>query len=269
MVDETPNPESPSVSQLLGEIDAEREVGRPSGSKPEAPVPFRRLRRVASSAAPTTDPSPGTAPAPDGAGTATHVGGAAVPYSQWLREKQEKYARLLRCRSTDDFIDITLLNTVMAEYGGTYCEVVREAREHQDAAEDLKEAFDFWWDAKVAEARDLAVTQGKKFTSDSGLQQFARAMFAAEYQQRHEPVKEAARKAEFMGSLKAVVANCATVLKAAGPNFAFEYTTAGGLKFDGDGNTYFGLTARRIGDRPPPHALMDASKRRSGAAPTG
>jgi hypothetical protein len=62
--------------------------------------------------------------------------------------------------------------------------------------------------------------------------------------------------------MKLVVEESGKTLKFLPSSAAFEWSTAGGLKFEDAGKAYFGLPARRSGDRPSPHALMEASRRR-------
>lgn len=187
-----------------------------------------------------------------------------IPYPQWIREKSAKYDRLLKCRTTPDFIDLDALNTVMAEFPSTFIEVSREARLWADRVEDQETEFTSWWNQRLVEARAAAVAEGVKITSDTGLGVYAQARFSEDHATRQSAVRDTRRRAEFLGTLKLVVQNSATVFKALAPSLAFEWHISGGLvvKDDPSGITFRGSPARRIEDRPAPDALMRARRAR-------
>lgn len=189
---------------------------------------------------------------------------AKMPYRAWIREKSEKYDRLMRCRTVPDFIDLDALNTVMAEFPATFIEVSREARLWADRVEDEEAAFASWWSQRLVEARTAAHGEGAKITSDSGLSVYAQAKFATEYGARQDVLREVKHRAEFLGTLKLVVQNSATVFKALAPSLSFEWSISGGLTVRGDpsGITFRGSPARRIEDKPAPDALLRARRAR-------
>lgn len=284
---ESSEPKPPS---LMDDVQADLDAAVAAGEKSERelirnPPSFKRLKQSAPASPPPSAPQ-SVAPIVTGspvvpAGTSPVLvstsekplvrrydtdieAEAETPYRQWVREKSEKYDRLMRCRTVPDFIDLDALNTVMAEFPATFIEVSREARLWADRVEDEEAAFAAWWSQRLVEARASASAEGVKITSDSGLSVYAQAKFASDYGARQDVVREVKHRAKFLGTLKLVVQNSATVFKALAPSLAFEWSISGGLTVRGDpsGITFRGSPARRIEDKPAPDALLRARRAR-------
>lgn len=268
MTDAQEPPMRPLMEEVQESLDSiPPAVASVPAGPPGPPPTFKRRLSSTVAVEPRGEPPEIPAPAPAPAVkverfTDVPENEEAIPYRDWIKQKSAKYDTLLRSRTTPDFIDFDALNTVMSEFGGTFIEVSREARLWADKAQDAKDLFDSWWATKVTEAQGMAAAEAVKITSDSGLARFAESKFSEERSSRLSTLREAERRAEFLGTLKLVVQNTGQVLRAAGPSLAFVWGTSGGLTIKSDGTEFRGMPARRIEERPAPDALIRARRAR-------
>lgn len=272
--DPEPDPEASVVRPILEEIDREQEHQRAVDAAASAPVgnpiSFKGRRAVTSAKPMPVDGEDhgdlsGLPEDPQTQYVLDRIESSRPQsFSDWSRQIRDKYLDLLSVRA-GDFIDHNRLNAVMADYPAILTECIREARMLKNAAENARRTYTRWWSKKLIEAQNHANEQDppKKLTSQTAVESYAQGLYADEIDDAEADVILAERKSDFIGSIKDMIRNMPTVLKALAGSIQFEWSTSGGITLV-EGEQNFRLTpAPGQSRQPDPEALTRVLKHRN------